>query len=102
MKTRLPTLCCAALALSLLVPAAIADEGSRRAHEGVRRGELVPLERLLDQARREHPGQVLEVELDDGEYEIEILRDDGRVVELTFDARTGRLLESEFDDQDDD
>ena len=102
MKTRLPTLCCAALALSLLVPAAIADEGSRRAHEGVRRGELVPLERLLDQARREHPGQVLEVELDDGEYEIEILRDDGRVVELTFDARSGRLLESEFDDQDDD
>lgn len=102
MKTRLSTLCCAALALSLLVPAAIADEGSRRAHEGVRRGELVPLERLLDQARREHPGQVLEVELDDGEYEIEILRDDGRVVELTFDARTGRLLESEFDDQDDD
>ena len=102
MKTRLPTLCCAALALSLLVPAAIADEGSRRAHEGVRRGELVPLERLLDQDRREHPGQVLEVELDDGEYEIEILRDDGRVVELTFDARTGRLLESEFDDQDDD
>lgn len=102
MKKRFPTLCCAALALSLLVPSAIADEGSRRAHEGVRRGELVPLERLLDQARREHPGQVLEVELDDGEYEIEILRDDGRVVELTFDARSGRLLESEFDDQDDD
>ena len=102
MKILLPVLSLAALAVSLLLPAAVADEGSRRAHEGVRRGELVPLERLLEQARRDHPGQVLEVELDDGEYEIEILREDGRVVELTFDARSGRLLESEFDDQDDD
>lgn len=102
MKLPLSTMACAALAACLMLPAAIADEGSRRARDGVSRGDLVPLDRLLDQARRDHPGEVLEVELDDGEYEIEILRVDGRVVELTFDARTGRLLESEFDDQDDD
>jgi uncharacterized membrane protein YkoI len=91
----------AALATALLAPAH-ADDDSRRAREGVRRGELVPLEQLLAQAEREHPGQVLEVELDDGEYEIEILREDGRVVELSYDARTGRLLEYEVEDQDGD
>ena len=101
MNTPLSVLASVALALALL-PAALADEGSRRAREGVRSGDLVPLESLLELARRDHPGEVLEVELDDGEYEIEILRDDGRVVELTFDARSGRLLESEFDDEDDD
>ena len=102
MKTPLPALACALLAACLLLPSALADDGSRRAREGVRSGQLVPLETLLDQAHREHPGEVLEVELEDGEYEIEILREDGRVIELTFDARTGRLLESEFDDEDDD
>lgn len=103
MKKTLPALACAALCVALLLPlAAPADEGSRRAREGVRRGELVPLDRLLADALRLHPGDVLEVELDDGEYEIEILRRDGRVVELTFDARSGRLLESEFDDEDSD
>lgn len=103
MKKILPALVGAALTAGLLLPlAAPADEGSRRAREGVRRGELVPLERLLADALRQHPGDVLEVELDDGEYEIEILRKDGRVVELTFDARSGRLLESEYDDKDDD
>ncbi len=103
MKKTLPALACAALCAALLLPlAAPADEGSRRAREGVRRGELVPLDRLLADALRLHPGDVLDVELDDGEYEIEILRADGRVVELTFDARSGRLLESEFDDEDSD
>ena len=103
MKESLPALACLALAAGLLLPlAAPADEGSRRARDGVLSGELVPLERLLADALRLHPGDVLEVELDDGEYEVEILRRDGRVVELTFDARSGRLLESEFDDEDDD
>mgnify|MGYP002780560884 CR=1 FL=1 len=91
----------AGIAAALLAPAR-ADDDSRRARDGVRRGEFVPLERLLAQAEREHPGEVLEVELDDGEYEIEILREDGRVVELTYDARSGRLLELEVDDDGDD
>ena len=102
MTTPLPLLACAFLAACLLLPSALADDGSRRAREGVRSGQLVSLESLLAQARRDHPGQVLEVELEDGEYEIEILREDGRVIELTFDARSGRLLETEFDDEDDD
>lgn len=89
----------AALAAGLAAPAP-ADEGSRRARDGVRRGEFVPLETILADAAREHPGRVLEVELDDGEYEIEILRADGRVAELSYDARSGRLIEVEIEDDD--
>ncbi|HEX4852799.1 MULTISPECIES: PepSY domain-containing protein [Arenimonas] len=99
---KLPILLVIAGAVAALHVPVQADDDSRRAREGVRRGEFVPLERLLARAEREHPGEVLEVELDDGEYEIEILREDGRVVELTYDARSGRLLELEVDDDDDD
>lgn len=97
-RTWIPLL--AVLAIALAAPAP-ADDGQRRARDGVRRGELVPLETLLADAQERHPGRVLEVELDDGEYEIEILADDGRVVELTYDARSGRLLEAEFEGEDD-
>jgi uncharacterized membrane protein YkoI len=49
-------------------------------------------------ALRRQPGQLLEVELDDAVYEVEILRDDGAVVELDYDARNGTLLKMELDD----
>ncbi|WP_043797062.1 PepSY domain-containing protein [Arenimonas composti] len=79
-------------------PPAIRDGDSRRVRDAVARGELVPLESLLADAERRFPGRVLEVDLDDGEYEIEILAADGRVAELTYDARDGRLLGVEFED----
>lgn len=69
-----------------------------RARDAVLRGEILPLERILDLARARQPGEVVAVELDDDEYEIEILRPDGVVVELEYDARTGRLLEEEVED----
>lgn len=78
------------------------DEGSRAARAAAERGEIVALESLLADALRRHPGTVLEVELDDGEYEIEILGKDGRVAELVYEARTGRLVEVEIEDADGD
>ena len=62
------------------------------------RGEILPLERILASALALHPGEVIEVELDGDEYEIEILRPDGVVVELEYDARTGELREEEVED----
>ncbi len=88
-----------ALSAWLLATAGIGlDDGSRRARDGVARGEYVRLETLLADADARYPGRVVDVELDDGEYEIEILQADGRVVELTYDARDGRLLETEIED----
>lgn len=80
------------------------DEG--REQQEVRRlreaGEILPLERLVDDARRQHPGRVLETELQQRGvrrvYEIEILDDRGVVWDLVYDARTGELLRSEQED----
>lgn len=70
-------------------------------------GKLKPLSEVMAQARRIVPGKVIDVELesdigldDDNReprwvYEIEVLTEDYRVVELEFDAVTGQLLEIE-------
>lgn len=68
------------------------------ARREVGRGGMVGLERLLADAERRYPGRVIDVELDDDEYGIEILMRDGRVAELLYAARSGRLLEVEVDD----
>lgn len=75
-----------------------APRDHERAREAQRRGEFVPLERILADAERREPGKVIDVELEDDEYEIEILRADGVVVELEYAARTGELLEREVED----
>jgi len=84
--------------LSAAGPTLRADDDARRARESVNAGYFVPLETIIKHARSRHPGRVVEVELEDDEYEIEILRGDGTKVELEYDARTGELLEEETGD----
>lgn len=59
-----------------------------------------------DQARRialEHvPGTVLDLEREDGEIEVEVRGEDGRVHEVKIDARDGRVIEVEQEDDDHD
>jgi len=91
--------------LLLLLLAGAAAAAPPRDHERARaaqaRGDFVPRETVLADAEKRQPGRVLDVELEsDDEYEIEILRADGTVVELEYDARTGKLLEVEVDDGD--
>lgn len=96
----LPLLLAGLLAVPLHADVPDTRRSADYARDGVRSGAFVRLERLLADAERRFPGRVLEVELDedDDEYEIEILMEDGRVAELKYDARTGRLLEVEIDD----
>ena len=69
-------------------------------HDEVRslqqRGAILPLQQILERARRYHEGRVLETELEQkGEryiYEIELVDDQGQVWELKFDAASGELL----------
>ncbi len=97
-----PTLLVAALAALLCSTPVSADKGQdhdqQTARRAVREGQYLPLEQVVRDALRRHPGKLLEVELDDGVYEVEILRSDGRVVELDYDARKGTLLKTELDD----
>jgi uncharacterized membrane protein YkoI len=89
------------LSASILPLAAQPVRDHERARAAQARGEFVPLERILADAERREPGTVIDVELEDAEYEIEILRADGVVVELEYDARDGRFLESEIEDGED-
>ena len=76
---------------------AVAD---RRDHDDARalreQGAIVPLEEVLRAATAQHPGRVVEVELERKGgayvYEVEVLDAGGEVWELKYDARTGALL----------
>lgn len=66
------------------------------------KGEILPLEAIIKKARTVHPGKILEVELEREHgryvYEIEMLDKNGRVVEMEYDAKTGKLIKSKHDD----
>lgn len=90
------------LAFLMCVSTLQADDDHEVARRAVERGELLPLTRILSAMERDFPGRVLEVELDEDDgryfYEIEVLLEDGRVIELTYDGKTGKLLETEIED----
>jgi len=78
------------------------EEAKRRAQmeaiEAKRRGEILPLTRILEIAQQYAPGEVIEVEYKRGpRYEIKTVLTNGRVMEVTLDARTGELLELDYD-----
>lgn len=79
--------------LTVAMPLAADHDEARKLKEA---GEILPLETVLQNARALHPGQVLEVELEDKRsgyiYEVELLDEQGRVWEMKFDAHTGELL----------
>ncbi|MGP3699514.1 PepSY domain-containing protein [Rhodobacter sp. NSM] len=86
------------------VPIPLPDfEAARR---GVEQGEMLPLGSLMPRIEQEF-GRVLEVELEEADeggmvYEFEILRPDGRLVEVDVDVVTGLVVEVEDEEDDDD
>jgi uncharacterized membrane protein YkoI len=86
---------CAVLLLSLAGPGR-ADGDHDRARRALEAGEVLPLRTILQRVEREHPGRIMEVELEDKDnrwlYEIKLLRSDGTLVKLKIDARDGSLL----------
>ena len=88
--------------LLLLMTSAMADEDQDVAKQLMEQGEILPLEKILEQARLIHPGRILEAEMEHkGEiyvYEIEIVDAQGRVWELKLNAQTGDLVDKEKKD----
>ncbi|MEY3610287.1 MAG: hypothetical protein RJB14_9 [Pseudomonadota bacterium] len=73
------------------------DKGDHeRALQAVKSGQVLPLAKVLALVEKTHPGQVLEVELENHkqqwQYEIKLLQPDGRLMKLQVDARTGEVL----------
>lgn len=103
----------AAAAALIAVPATVGTLSSTQAatkpgdhdyaREAVRRGEILPITRILPIVQQRVPGNVIEIELDshdDGrriEYEIKVLTAAGRVIEVKVNARTGQIREIEED-----
>ncbi|MCX4192751.1 PepSY domain-containing protein [Methylophaga sp. OBS1] len=79
-----------------------ADDDSDYARMLKQRGDILPLEQVIESAMAVKSGQILETELDEEDgryiYELEILDDRGQVWELELDASTAELIELESED----
>lgn len=68
---------------------------------GVTSDGLVPMERILAEARGQVDGTITEIELERKRgvwvYEVDVVAHDGRKMELLFDARTAQLLSRKRD-----
>lgn len=88
---------------ALSTPALARNEADHlAAREALKRGEILPLSRILAVVAGAVPGDVIDVELerkDDGrwEYEVKVLTSTGRVREVKLNARTGVVREIEDD-----
>ncbi|MDP3801754.1 PepSY domain-containing protein [Brevundimonas sp.] len=71
------------------------------AREALRRGEILPLARILSIVAARVPGDVIDVELERKDnrwrYEVKVLTSTGRVREVKLNARDGAILEIEDD-----
>lgn len=76
-----------------------------RAREALERGEVLPLADILALVQGELDARVIEVEFEedagDYVYEFELITPDGRLLEATADAVTGRILAIGPDDDED-
>ncbi|GIN63620.1 hypothetical protein J27TS8_36130 [Robertmurraya siralis] len=70
------------------------------AHTKTINGKVLTQEEAIAIATKDTPGKVVDVEYDDGEYEIEI-HTDTHEVDFEIDARTGVILEKDIDRLDD-
>lgn len=74
----------------------------REARELRQQGKILSLQEILQRVEKEHPGQVIETELEreDGSYiyELEILDEQDRVMKLEVDAASGKILKTEEED----
>ncbi len=82
---------------------AVADsEDHLKAKALLEAGFILPLEQILKQVAMDHPGHILEVELEQEHglyiYEIELVDEKGLVWELEYNAENGKLMEKERED----
>lgn len=104
--SRISMLNCAALlllfSLSFSSDIVNAEESLETARKLSESGQILPLEKIIASAKTIKPGEFLEIELERKKktyfYEVEILDANGQVWELTFNAKSGKLIELEHDD----
>ena len=85
------------ISAALLLPAYAVDLGDHdRARQALDAGEILPLGTVLENVKRDTPGEVMEVELEHKKdrwvYEIKLLRPGGALVKLLVDASNGTII----------
>lgn len=88
--------------MQLLEIIVVADLKADEVWELKQSGKIMPLEDVIKQVRRDYPGRIIEIELEDEDgryiYELELVDENGVVWELDVDAKTGQVLKYEQDD----
>lgn len=87
------------LALAILNSPALAQDDHEQARRALQSGEIIALTVILAQVEERFEGRVVEVELiqdtasDQGfVYKVELLTSTGNLIEIFYDARTGRPI----------
>jgi uncharacterized membrane protein YkoI len=79
-----------------------ADDDHIEARRLLDAGKILPLEVILKNVRREFPGKILDLKLENDDhqimYEVELLDKDGVVKEIHVNAKTGKVLLNRKDD----
>ena len=90
------------VAAMLISGIAVGESDQHESRRLMEQGEILPLRKILDHLGREHAGRVLEVELErlHGRYiyEIELLGEDGRVLEYEIDAASGEIINGKLEE----
>ncbi len=80
----------------------VRHEDAEQASRGVQSGELEPLARIVAAVRERYQGEIVETEFEaeDGPpyYEFHILQPNGHVIQIKVDARSGRYLKMQSND----
>jgi len=97
---------CASLTCTLLVAHAEDDVKPADAARMQKSGEIISEEDLLKRVQSHFPGKVVETELErkGGRYvyEVEVVSEKGVKQQMQFDAKTGDLLDTAEDEDDED
>jgi uncharacterized membrane protein YkoI len=92
------------LVFLVAAPARAQLDDVARAREALERGEVMPLADILALVQGELDARVIEVEFEQEAgsyvYEFELITPDGRLLEATADAVSGRILAIGPDDED--
>ena len=102
---RLIMLCAAASMGVALVGVAVGDDrGSVDVESARKSGEILPQDEIIQRAKAERPGKITEIELEHKRgryiYQVDVVGESGTKSELKFDAKTGDLISSEVDEDD--
>ncbi len=75
---------------------AVGESDHHESRRLMEQGEILPLQQILDHLGQQQVGRVLEVELEREHghyiYEIELLGEDGRILEYEIDAASGEII----------